>query len=179
MSKALEILSNTIGTLAAVVVGGYLASRGQDEIWKKEKLYSMRLQLFDKRGQIMREIFENLADSARFAYFIGPSADTDRLSKLVYCADLKNRDQSSYCKELNVSEQEVARLKELASRRAQFEALSAMANIYFCSDTKSALRDVPAGDFWWNIDGLKKERLLTAMQSEMFCAIKFGDLEIQ
>jgi hypothetical protein len=38
---------------------------------------------------------------------------------------------------------------------------------------------LPSGGYWWNLDEAKKAALLSAMQSEMFCAIQFSDLELR
>lgn len=165
----------------AAFLGAYLNSIVQTDIWKKEKIYSMRLQIFEKRNELIRLLSENLADSSKFAFQLnGSSPETDKFSRMVYCVEPSKRAENpTFCKDVAPNPDEQENFRDFALKRAQFETISMMANFYFCNATKTAIANLPSGGFWWNLDDAKKAALLSAMQSEMFCAIQFGDLELR
>ena len=76
-SKSLELFTNFFAVVVAAYVGSFLASQSQGELWRKEKFYTMRMQILEKRHQLFKEMAENLNESARFAFLIGSGAKSD------------------------------------------------------------------------------------------------------
>ncbi len=174
-------IGSLISMILAAFLGSYLSSQLQADIWRKEKIYTMRLQIFDKRNELFRGLSENLAESSRFAFLLSSATPaSDKFSRMVYCVEPSKRNENpTFCNDLSATPDEQERFKEFALKRSQFQTLTMLANIYFCANTKAALASLPTGGYWWNIDEVAKSALLAAMQSEMFCAIQFSDLELR
>ncbi|MBK9078919.1 MAG: hypothetical protein IPL91_07170 [Hyphomicrobium sp.] len=174
-------LGSLLSMVLAAFLGAYLNSIIQTDIWRKDKLYSMRLEIFEKRNELFRLLSENLAESAKFAFQLnGATPETDKFSRMVFCVEPSKRaENATFCKDFSATADEQERFREFALKRAQFQTMAMMANIYFCRNTKAAIASLPSGGYWWNLDEAKKAALLSAMQSEMFCAIQFSDLELR
>ena len=182
MSGGTNAILGALFTAFSSFGGSYLAVHWQSDLWRKEKLYTMNMTIFDRRIETINVLARAFADVQRFAIVHQATSDSsaNTLSAMIYCSDLANgRSDTPICRNLKPSPQDLGEFNEFNELTARYQSAALATQIYFCNKTKNAINELPSGGYWWNVDEETKASIIEAMRSELFCAIKFADLELR
>lgn len=165
-SSSTVILSgilSLIGAFGGSYVGGHL----QAELWKREAFYKLAMESWNKRIETYRAMSGVLSEAQRIVIYRADTKEGPKLVDLLYCVTSTNKQQS--CKVDPADAAAASLVRDIFEMQSRFETARAAASVYFCERTKAALKEIPAGPWWWNADEETRKNLLQSMEAEITC----------
>jgi hypothetical protein len=181
MNNSIPNLLTTLTTaVLAAVIGAWMTNEATKDVWRRDVLFKVQRETFDKRVDALKEMNAILSESQRLVVMQlrSSTASGNPITNILYCLDLKQRTLtfSDECK-MDVTDQQAATaFNEVVSLQSRFYAARATANVYFCEATQHALKKFPDGPWWWNADSESKRLLLTAMEEDIMCGINLKNV---
>ena len=173
-------LINFAGVLLAAFIGTKMATYGQADLWRMEKLFTIQSGYIEKRVETIKSIVEVFTAGQRLAYVNNITGEPPNIiSKMLYCSDVDNRRENKNCQDLKPDVDALKQFYDIETNNARFDAASTLARIYFCDGTRETLDALPKGPYWWNVSDARKLQLFETMHRELYCDVSFADVKLK
>jgi hypothetical protein len=177
---------NIAGLLIAIIgvggafLGAYYGSNTQSELWRKDKIYQYSVDMLNRRIEIIKAIVRSNVQAQRVDLLMS-LVKTDNitvLSKLILCAGEGANNPSCARDTKSIVDVNSAH-KEIADLQAEYFANLQLSALYFCDTTRAAIVDInkEREKNWWELDRNLREKLVTAMASELMCNLRLDLLK--